>query len=127
MTGAYSVIGVNARDGVISFLDVRSAEKGASMTWGVEKPPINELPKLRQISDLAWGFWNRAHPGKENLNQISKFLVHDIINQDTLDLIKRALATYKVPDGQQRYTRLPKWPGLVFDIETEEGKAMLGE
>ena len=52
--------------------------------------------------------------------------MHDIVNDDTLKLIKMALETYQVPEGQQRYTLLPKWPGLVFEIETEEGKAMLG-
>ena len=52
--------------------------------------------------------------------------MHDIVNDDTLKLIKMALKTYHVPEGQQRYTLVPRWPGLVFDIETEEGKAMLG-
>jgi hypothetical protein len=127
MTDAHSVMAVNARDGVLTFLDVKSAEKGASRTWGVAKPSVDELPKLRQISDLAWGFWNRAHPGGANLDKINKFLVHDIANEDTLKLIKIALKTYKVPEGQQRYTYLPKWPGLVFDIETDEGKAMFGK
>jgi hypothetical protein len=52
--------------------------------------------------------------------------VYDITNDETLELIKMALKTYQVPEGQQRYTFLPNWPGLVFDIETEECKAMLG-
>ncbi|KAJ4311116.1 Mitochondrial import inner membrane translocase subunit tim8 [Neodidymelliopsis sp. IMI 364377] len=126
MTDAHSVMAVNARDGVLTFLDVKSAEKGASRVWGVAKPSVDELPKLRQISDLAWGFWNRAHPGGANLDKINKFLVHDIANEDTLKLIKIALKTYKVPEGQSRYKYLPKWPGLVFYIETDEGKAMFG-
>lgn len=53
MTDAYSHMGVNARDGVLTFLNVRSAERGAIVTWKVEKPAVDELPKLRQISDLA--------------------------------------------------------------------------
>lgn len=52
--------------------------------------------------------------------------MHDVINLDTLRLIGLALKSYEVPTGQQRYTILPKWPGLEFDIETPEGKAMLG-
>ena len=53
MTNAYSHMGVNARDGVVTFLNVRSVERGAMMTWNVDKPAAEELPKLRQISDLA--------------------------------------------------------------------------
>lgn len=53
MTGAYSHMGVNARDGVVSFLNVMSAERGATSNWKVDKPTEQELPTLRQISDLA--------------------------------------------------------------------------
>lgn len=53
--------------------------------------------------------------------------MHDIVNDETLNLIRQALKTYKVPEGQQRYNSLPRWPGLVFAIETDEGKAMLGK
>ncbi|KAF3009504.1 hypothetical protein E8E13_003824 [Curvularia kusanoi] len=125
MTGAYSHIGVNARDGVISFFNVMSAERGAAHYWGVDQPSVEELPKLRQISDLAWGFWKRAHPDGAGLNNINKFLVHDIINPDTLDLMRLALQSYEVPEGQ-RYTYIPAWPGIEFDMETPEGKSMLG-
>ncbi|KZM28677.1 uncharacterized protein EKO05_0009934 [Ascochyta rabiei] len=126
MTDAYAHIGVNARDGVISFLNVKSAERGAIQAWKVERPLVNDLPRLRQISDISWAFWRRAHPDGANLDNINKFLVHDIVNADTLKLIELALKTYRVPDGQQRERYLPKWPGLVFDMETDEGKAMLG-
>lgn len=37
-----------------------------------------------------------------------------------------ALKTYQVPEGDTRRTILPKWPGLAFKIETDEGKVMLG-
>jgi hypothetical protein len=72
----------------------------------------------------------RLEPGPHHLdgaglNNINKSLVHDITNDETLELIKMALKTYQVPEGQQRYTFLPNWPGLVFNIETEECKAML--
>ncbi|KAJ4347557.1 Mitochondrial import inner membrane translocase subunit tim8 [Ascochyta clinopodiicola] len=126
MTNAYAHIGVNARDGVISFLNVKSAVQSASQNWAVEKLSLDELPKLRQLSDISWAFWRRAHPDGANLDNINKFLVHDIVNDDTLRLIGLALKTYRVPEGQQRYNFLPKWPGLTFSIETEEGKAMLG-
>ncbi len=46
-------MGVNARDGVLSFLNVRSAEKAASNLWGVDKPEDADLPRLRKMSDIA--------------------------------------------------------------------------
>lgn len=78
---------------------------------------------MRQISDLAyvtlsnfikftdrhsWGFWNRAHQNDAGLDNDNKFLVHDVINADTLKLIKLALKSYPVPEEQQRYAFLPK-------------------
>ena len=49
------------------------------------------------------------------------------MNKETQRLIEQSLELYTVPDGQQRVTELPKWPGLTFDIETEAGQAMLGK
>lgn len=77
------------------------------------------------MSDLAWGFWHEAHSGS-NLGHITKFIVPQIINEETLSVIKQALETYTVPEGQVRVTTLPTWPGITFDIETDQGKALLG-
>lgn len=66
------------------------------------------------------------HPDGQDLDHITAFLVHDIRNRITKQLIDEALKTYKVPDGQKRVTTVPRWPGLVFDTKTEEGAAMLG-
>ena len=73
-----------------------------------------------------WAFWKRAHQNDAGLNNIQKFHVHDAVNENTLRLVNMALKTYKVPDGDVRRTRLPKWAGLVFNITTDEGAAMLG-
>lgn len=78
-------------------------------------------------NQCSWAFWKREHPDNVGLDNINKFLVHDVINPATVKLVKRALLSYKVSDGEERYKYVPKWPGLVFDIETEEGKAMLGK
>lgn len=75
----------------------------------------------------SWAFWKREHKDGKGLDNINKFLVHDIINRDTEKLIMQALSSYKVPEGGQRYKFVPKWPGLVFGIESDEGKAMLGK
>ena len=73
-----------------------------------------------------WAFWKRAHPNDAGLNNIQKFHVHDAVNEDTVRLVKMALKTYKGPDGDIRRTLLPKLPGLVLDVTTDEGAAMLG-
>ncbi|XPT03569.1 Mitochondrial import inner membrane translocase subunit tim8 [Ascochyta lentis] len=124
-TGAHGTFGINVDQGIVWFIDVASAPLKASSLWGVEEPPADQLPALRQMSDLAWGFWHEAHAGS-NLGHITKFIVPQIINQDTLDVIKQALATYAVPEGQQRLAAVPTWPGVTFDIETDQGKALLG-
>ena len=67
------------------------------------------------------------HPDGQDLNHINLFLVHDIRNKATQDLIAEALKTYKVPEGQKRATKVPMWPGLTFNTDTEEGAAMLGK
>lgn len=84
-------------------------------------------PSTLNIADYQrWAFWKRAHKGDAGLSNIQKFHVHDAVNEDTLRLVNVALKTYQVPEGDSRHTRLPKWPGLIFNIETEEGKVMLG-
>ena len=107
------------------FIDVASAPKKAAELWKVEKAPADQLPALRQMSDLSWGFWHEAHGGR-NLGHITKFIVPQIINDETLRLIDQALKTYEVPEGKDRLDTLPAWPGLTFDIDTDQGKALLG-
>jgi hypothetical protein len=55
VTGAYSKIGINAKDGVIYFLQRKSPDKAAQDLWHVVEPVDAELPKLRASSDIAWG------------------------------------------------------------------------
>ena len=126
MTGAHGTFGINVDQGIVWFIDVASASLKAASLWGVQNPPVDQLPALRQMSDLAWGFWHEAHGGS-NLGHITKFIVPQIINEDTLSVIKQALETYEVPEGQERLTALPAWPGVTFDIETDQGKALLGK
>ncbi|KAH6639025.1 hypothetical protein C7974DRAFT_387722 [Boeremia exigua] len=125
-TGAYAHIGVNARDGVVSFMNVRSADTAAISNWQVAQPADAEMPRLRKISDITWAFWRRAHADGAGLSNINKFLVHDIINSQTIRLMQMALQRYEVPEGQERLKRIPKWPGLELGIETPGALAMLG-
>lgn len=125
MTGAHATFGINVEQGVLVFVDVASASLKAAAIWGVQKPPVDQLPALRQMSDLAWGFWHEAHGGSD-LGHITKFIVTQVVNGITNRLIDQALQTYIVPDGPERLTAVPTWPGINFDIETEQGKALLG-
>lgn len=87
----------------------------------------SSLPLILNFANSCrWAFWKRAHKNDAGLNNIQKFHIHDAVNEETLRLVNMALKTYKVPEGDVGRTRLPKWPGLVFDIETDEGAAMLG-
>ena len=125
-TGAHGTFGINIDEGAVLFIDVASARLKAAELWRVDKPPANQLPELRQMSDLSWGFWYEAHDGSD-LGHITKFIVPQIINENTLRLINQALQTYIVPGGEERVAAVPEWPGISFDVETEQGKALLGK
>lgn len=131
MTSAYSIIGANAPSGVIFFVDIRSAYHAAEELWYPKIPTTETLPELKAISDVSWVFWNRVQlqrpPKWRNLGKINYFVVHNIVNKETEQLIEQSIKVYYVPDGQQRVTELPKWPGLTFEIESEAGQAMLGK
>lgn len=118
---------MNAKDGVIYFLNVRSALEGAKSSWKDENPPLDELPALRSISDMAWGAWHRMHPDGQGLNRINKFFVDSIVNPTTNALIKFAVNTYELPYYEPRPSSLPKWPGLTFSMDTDQGAALLGK
>jgi len=76
---------------------------------------------------MAWGVWRRVHHGGEGLSNINLFLVSDITNEITKGLIAEALRSYELKDGVVRATKVPRWPGLTFSTDTEEGTAMLGK
>ena len=66
------------------------------------------------------------HPDGQDSNDINMFFVALFLNKITVQLIDEASKASKITAGQSRVGRLPKWPGLVFDIGTEECKGMLG-
>lgn len=53
MTDAIMQMGVNARDGMIAFFNVRSAEQSAMQIWGVDEVATDDLPMLNRISDIS--------------------------------------------------------------------------
>lgn len=62
------------------------------------------------------------HPNKVDLDMINKFLVHDIMNQETIEVIEEILQRNQIYDHE-----VPEWPGLGFDITSDDGKALLGK
>lgn len=44
-------MGVNSRDGVLTFFNVRSAQQSAELLWGIDEVSPVELPALNRIPD----------------------------------------------------------------------------
>ncbi|KAG9204157.1 hypothetical protein G6514_001795 [Epicoccum nigrum] len=116
VTGAYSRVGINRKDGIVYFLHRVSPEKGAEMLWDNPSPDPAALPKIRSSSDLTFGLWNRV--AASDGNKIEKFVSMNIVNEDAEDIIKRALETVHLDDVQA-------WPGTDFDMMSDAVKALL--
>ncbi|KAJ4356279.1 uncharacterized protein N0V89_004310 [Didymosphaeria variabile] len=93
---------------------LESPASSAERIWN-RKPKQNELPKLRRLSDVFWGYWNRDN---SNLANINYFWMMEIANEDTEKIIARTL------HGAEK--RIRGWPGVTFDINSDAGKAILG-
>ncbi|KAI8934288.1 hypothetical protein NX059_009028 [Plenodomus lindquistii] len=115
-TGTFEFI-VNP-GGMVALMNVRAPSYAAGVEWG-HKPTTAELPQIRAISDLAWGMWNRAGPSDKK--DIKYFMVTQILNPTTRELIT---AAYKTLDTAQNQDKL--WPGVEFSMESEGGQALLG-
>ena len=76
-----------------------------------------ELPALSASSDVTWGLWQYAKPGK--LENPRFFFSASITNEQTLRIISRALAN----DGKA----LEHWPGATFLPNEEDFRALLGK
>lgn len=131
ITNGLCKVGINARDGLISFLHVVSPVKAAEDTWGTSNIRSSELPQLRTSSDLAYGMWHRETT-EENRASIKMFVALGNINQETWVIISRALGL----GNPSHYYGTPEWPGRQFtflfnsvnpfDEETEAALALLG-
>jgi hypothetical protein len=79
-------------------------------------PTNDELPKLRYLTDVLWGYWNRDNPNFKNINW---YIVQQVENVDTAKIIARALKNKK--------KTLAPWPGTTFSMDSDEGHAILGK
>ncbi|KAI8936181.1 hypothetical protein NX059_006614 [Plenodomus lindquistii] len=113
-TGGYYEMGVNgAQGGVMTFARYSPAHRALD-----RDPPVppEQLPALKQSSDLLWAIW-QAHVPETQQHHINFFMSLSIENDETLAIIKRALDS----TGQV----LSRW-GAKFDVQSVEGKALLG-
>ncbi|KAH7388663.1 hypothetical protein BKA66DRAFT_440340 [Pyrenochaeta sp. MPI-SDFR-AT-0127] len=113
-TGARFHMAVNgAQGGIIALSRNGPKENGARL-----KPPVpaDQMPILQSSSDIMWGLWQHD-VDREDLDNIHFFMALSIVNEATLKVLKRAF--------NQRNSDLNK-VGLIFDMTTEEGKAILG-
>ncbi|RAQ99818.1 vacuolar amino acid transporter 1 [Stemphylium lycopersici] len=119
VTNAEHTIGVNAKAGAVYAMQLSSAAKAARRLWK-RAPRTEELPAIRSVSDIAWAFWNRAHPSG-GLENIKYLFVAMIINKEANQHVKRALSTLSPPRED-----VDGWPGHDFGMDTDAGKALLG-
>ncbi|KAL6708398.1 hypothetical protein ACN47E_002661 [Coniothyrium glycines] len=113
-TGAEFYMGVSGIDGGVITLGRHGCADQASKL----NPPVppDQYPAMKQSSDLLWALWENDVRIEKQSN-INFFLSVSIENDDTLQIIKRAL--------DQIGTKLTR-AGTIFDMSSEEGKAILG-
>jgi hypothetical protein len=117
-TGASYSFTVNLADGIIIGLNRESPR------WAAKErnPPVpnNELPLLKQFSDVAWISWKLNHEGSGvPLNHLKYFMSTSVTNVETVRVLKRAL--------EANGWVLEKWPGHTFERIWPETKAILGK
>ncbi|CAO2649457.1 Nn.00g068420.m01.CDS01 [Neocucurbitaria sp. VM-36] len=114
-TGAAYSFGMNRIDGAIFGQVLISPAHHAADLWE-RQPDRSELPELRSLADVLWGFWNRDNP---NLRNIRYYVVNMVANEEACELIARALKN-------KEKEKITPWPGITFGTDTDEGKAILG-
>ncbi|KAJ8110057.1 hypothetical protein OPT61_g6997 [Boeremia exigua] len=118
-TDAAHFFSMSVRTGVIVGLDLSGPEVSAERIWGW-KPTPDQLPKLRNLSDLFWAYWSWIHSAAgARVNNLNKYIVYSIQNPQTDQIIARALRSINKDDVEV-------WPGQYFSTKSEQGLALLG-
>lgn len=108
-------------------VNLASPAHAATPVWNRyhDPPKPNELPLLRTSSDFAWAFRNLAIGA--SIKNIQKIMSVDVVNDDTVAIIDRALQRLEPPRGQARIQHPQPWPGKTFVLTGDsEGLALLG-
>jgi hypothetical protein len=112
-------MGINVPAGVLYFISRTGPLEAAKWLWE-RTPQSSELPNLRMSSDLAWRLWHKIMWPDHPLSNICKIFSLYITNEETNDIVERALGIGPTDD-------MKKWPGVSFDSTSEEGLAILGK
>lgn len=116
-TKAHYEFGINRPGGALYGFFLDSPVHAAASLWHANRKPADraKLPKLRAFSDMLWGYWNKDNPDVRN---VRFFFMMGISNDQTNALIATCLRNKK--------ETLREWPGVGFDAESDEGRALLG-
>lgn len=81
-----------------------------------------ELTPLAQYSDVLFLEYSRlASAAKADVSGLKYLLFHNIENPDTWSTVLKALM-----NKNKGKKDIPMWPGTEFDMNSAEGKALLG-
>jgi hypothetical protein len=84
-------------------------------------PTDDELPRLRQLSDLYWLYWRSLNTvAGTRVDNLRTYIVYGIHNAATVEIIARVLRNR----GRNAYE---PWPGQYFASDSTEGQALLGK
>ncbi|KAF2125415.1 hypothetical protein P153DRAFT_300080 [Dothidotthia symphoricarpi CBS 119687] len=115
-TGAYLSQVCNHLDGVL----IAHANQCAPYAGILLDPPIMNYPPLHHWSDIAYLQWLVSDPNPSTSPANIKYIVRcGIQNTATCSILS------KIIHRQDRDT-FDLWPGMTFDINSEEGQAILG-
>lgn len=113
----------NPKDGVL----IAHSNHSAPHVSGLRDPETLKIPSLHHWSDIAYLQWLTTStfvagrtpavtPTPAPIKYIFRLSIHNVRTYSILDKIMRR-------NGRSTYDA---WPGMTFDIESEEGKAILG-
>ncbi|KAF2648826.1 hypothetical protein K491DRAFT_611948 [Lophiostoma macrostomum CBS 122681] len=77
------------------------------------------FPRLRHWSDIAFLHWQSITLQETHSTQLNHIIRSSIQNHQTLSIVNKVLERNNVET-------LPEWPGITFDINTEQAHALLG-
>lgn len=104
---------INAEVGLLIAANNQSP-KAALYEWGREGAPT---PALKQWSDVAFLQWKQQATNEGVAVQNLKYILrYNVQNDETTEVIMECL-NHGTPG---------LWPGIEFDINSEEGRALLG-
>lgn len=78
---------------------------------------IAELPSLRHMSDIFWGFYLRSNADPKNLRY---YIATHVVNDIAVALVARALSSIGIKDLSDR-------PGNSFELGSEDLAALVGK